>query len=353
MTEKPRNAEALAALLRGQDTASADDLARLERGVVAQVRAGRAPAGSTGRPWIGIGVGLAAAAALALWMTRAEEPPPVARHDATPAPVSEVPALASLHTGSELASGEAMLGHAQLGVIEGSLVHVDDDAISHAAVTLARGEVHVAFHPVHRGEEHLAIVTDVARIEVVGTEFVVTRGETSTRVVVTEGVVRVTELRTGEAHDVRPGESIEVPFGVAPDATAPARTEAPAPSEHRPSVPSLAVARAAAEAGDTSLLEDVAAHGSRSDRIAALEDLEEGYGTHDPEGRRRALEALMALDPHGEHGLTALYLHARSFAGEGEASELARYLAELPEGSFAAQARQRACALDESRCAVP
>lgn len=350
MTEKPTSADALAAALRAEESASAADLARIERGLVREVQARKGRARRAPLSVVGIGVALAAAAALALWISRGSSPAPVARHEATPPATT---ALASLHTGDDLGAGEAMLGHAQLGVTEGSLVHVDDDALAHAAITLARGEVHIAFHPVHRGEEHFAILTDLARVEIVGTELVVTRSAQSTRVAVIEGVVRVTELRTGEAHDVRRGESIEVPFVDAPTSTVVAPPVTAPAATHRPSVPTLDAARTAAEAGDRSLLEDVASHGARADRIAALEELEEGYGTHDPEGRRRALEALMALDPHGEHGLTALYLHARSFGGADETSELARYLDELPEGSFAGQARQRLCALDASRCAAP
>ncbi len=350
MTEKPRSAEALAAMMQGE-AAPAEDLARIERSLLAEVKARRASPARSPLPLVGLGVGLAAAAALALWMTRGADEVPVATHESAPAPATT--ALASLRAGSELSTDAAMLGHARLTVGAGSLVHVDDDAIEHAAITLARGEVHIAFHPVHRGEEHFAILTDVARVEIVGTELVVIRGEASTRVEVTEGVVRVTDLRSGAAQDVRVGESVEVPVARA-EAALPERTpEATSRPERRPSAPTLAAARAAAESGDRSLLEEVAAQGSPSERIAALEDLEEGYGTHDPEGRRRALEALMALDPHGEHGLTALYLHARSFAGADEAAELGRYLEELPDGSFAGQARQRLCALDATRCGAP
>ena len=62
-------------------------------------------------------------------------------------------------------------------------------------IKLDLGRVDVAFHPRHRGAEHLTIDTPSARVEVVGTEFTVeldAAGATTVRV--TEGVVRVVPL---------------------------------------------------------------------------------------------------------------------------------------------------------------
>jgi len=73
-------------------------------------------------------------------------------------------------------------------------------------IKLDLGRVDVAFHPQHRGAEHLTIDTPSARVEVVGTEFTVefdAAGATTVRV--TEGVVRVVPLDGSAPQLVRAG----------------------------------------------------------------------------------------------------------------------------------------------------
>jgi TolA-binding protein len=84
-------------------------------------------------------------------------------------------------------------------------------------VRLERGAVDVAFHPAERGREHLVVETDSARVEVVGTEFIVElepRG--GTRVEVRQGLVRVTPRGTGVVRLVGAGEETLVEREVAP-----------------------------------------------------------------------------------------------------------------------------------------
>lgn len=360
MTTTPRNAEALARALR-EPTASDDDLARIEQGLVRGLEARRAAPSAAPRFVLGA-LGLAAIAAAVLFVGLHRSPPPTIAGG--PPPVAPAPSLplpppsATLAPGDELASGAARLGHATLSVDEGSLLHVDDDALAHAVVTLARGRVHVAFHPVHRGEEHLAVVTDLARIEVVGTEFVVTRSEAGTDVAVEEGVVQVTVLAGGEVQELRAGDVVSVPHAlpsVAPPSSPAPIVHAPAPSAIVVALPSLDEAVRAADAGDRAPLERLATEGSRSERLGALFELESAAArAHDRAAQREALERTIALDPTGEDGARALYEHALLATDAATtAAELARYLDGFPDGAFAAQARQRLCATDPSRCVAP
>jgi|GEM_PF-2039457 len=78
-------------------------------------------------------------------------------------------------------------------------------------IRLDLGRVDVAFHPQHRGAEHLTIDTPSARVEVVGTEFTVeldAAGATTVRV--TEGVVRVVPLDGSAPQLVRAGARTRV-----------------------------------------------------------------------------------------------------------------------------------------------
>lgn len=83
-------------------------------------------------------------------------------------------------------------------------------------IALETGRVDVAFHPLHRGAEHLTIETPSARVEVVGTEFTVeldAAGATTVRV--SEGIVRVVPLDGSATRLVRAGTQTRVPVSLA------------------------------------------------------------------------------------------------------------------------------------------
>jgi hypothetical protein len=355
----PANADALAEMLRANETASSEDLARIEAGLSRAMRQRRA-APSTSPRFIVFGVGLAASAVAIFWMTRRPSEAPVVAEPAreervVPAPTPQ-PAIPALATGSSLALGEGQLRNARLSVGADSSLEVLDDTSAHAVVRLASGSVHVAFHPAHRGEEHLAIVTDVARVEVVGTEFDVTREPFgATHVSVTEGVVRVITLATREAHELRRGESLDVATATT-TATATASATATATATAPPRLPSLDDAIAAADEGDTSALEAIAIRGDRASRLTALETLGDLHNHADEAAALTDYDRILAIDPTGERGATALHeraqLHERRHDTEA-ASDYALYLSSFPDGAFAAQARQHLCALDPARCTEP
>lgn len=101
------------------------------------------------------------------------------------------------------------LGHVTAELSDGAQVEVRSLDPSDVRLVLEVGTGSFAFHPTHRGEEHLRVVTPSADVEVVGTVFTVEVGTAGTRVAVREGTVRVVP-RTGEASLVHAGEQLEV-----------------------------------------------------------------------------------------------------------------------------------------------
>ena len=343
----PEDADALAGSLR-QATASDEALARMEMRLTRALRDRRtAPKPVARLVWLG--ASLAVAALASFWLTRAEPAPQVAFVPRAAPIVEPAPRVALLHTG-ESVEGEGQLGNAHLVLVAGAHARVEDDALAHAVVALADGAVRVAFHPEHRGLEHLAIRTDVARVEVVGTEFVVARrADGTTHVAVSEGVVRVVTLATGEAHDVARGEELEVlpPAPIAEAATPTRRVDAP---------PTLDQAIARADRGDLTALERIADRGDRAARLQALGELSDRHDLTDPDAAMIDYARILALDPTGADGATALFARARlreRLHDGAAATDYARYVDEFPHGSLAHQASQRLCTLDPSRCSEP
>ena len=154
---QPKSSDELAAALR-EPTASPDDLLRIERGLARKLR--ERSAGSPARRLVPVGLLLAtlAAAVLSWWARPLDGPAPV------PVATLDAARVGQVIEGPE--PTEAQLGNARLAVGAGSSIHVDAIDIAGASVTLTRGEVHVAFHPQHRGEEHLAVLTAAARVDV-------------------------------------------------------------------------------------------------------------------------------------------------------------------------------------------
>jgi hypothetical protein len=285
------------------------------------------------------------------------------------------------------------LGHATLSWRRGARGQVIGEALHDASVRLDQGELFVDFQPLRRGAEHLAIDTPSARVEVVGTAFLVrVAADGATRVEVTHGVVEVLARATSVRRRVTAGTSIDVGAVVAassqraPEAVV-ARASEPMPAANpaappvaqapraaspdtynsiatvadaRPAastLPSLESALAALDAGDAAPCERLAGNGARAVRLDALEALAD---RHERRGAAEAAAAayakILALDPRGARGATALFARAslrERTAQPGAADDFARYLAEHPRGALAAQARTHLCALDPARCPAP
>jgi hypothetical protein len=303
-----------------------------------------------------------------------------------------------LRAGMALGGARAMrgvLGHATLEAVAGTRARVLTDDVRDASVRLDLGELRVVFDPLRRGEEHLAIDTPSARVEVVGTAFFVrVTADGATRVEVTHGIVEVLARATGVRRRLAAGASLDVGARVvaAPRASnaVAARADSPAheaetrvdsaanPANPEPRIPtdtddriatsrearpspdarpSLAAALVALEAGDTAPCEQLAASGPRALRLDALEALAD---RHEQRGSVAPAEAayakILALDPRGARGATALFARAslRERTGtSGAADDFARYLTEHPRGALAAQARAHLCALEPARCPSP
>jgi hypothetical protein len=381
-------AERVAARLRGEANDPAA-LARDEVRFVAAIAARRAAPARVA--WLGAGVVAAVALVVAAvaGLDAGEEHGPRAAKSATLF-------RAGLAIGGR-APVRGRLGHATLELAEHARARVLSDTLEGACVRLERGEVRVVFEPLRRGEEHLAIDTPSARVEVVGTAFLVRVGaDGATRVEVSHGVVEVLARASGVRQRLTAGASLEVPatphqaaanppvvappvsapvterpatsaaqalVPTAPAATEPAISPANTPtsraavSDPSPSsvIPSIDAALAALDTGDEAPCLAIAARGPRASRLDALEALA------DHRERRGAVAAaedayarLLVLDPRGARGATARFARAslrERVGAPGAADDFARYLADHPRGALAAQARAHLCALDPARCA--
>jgi hypothetical protein len=381
-------ADQLAARLRAEsvDTAA---LARAELRFVEAVRAREAKKSSP-RMWLGVGI--AAACALAVAVVAGGPTSLFGTGDESRTVAGTVTPLRAgqVLDGREPVRGQ--LGHATLEWRRGARGRVVGEALNDASVRLDQGELFVDFRPLRRGEEHLAIDTPSARVEVVGTAFLVrVTADGATRVEVTHGVVEVLARATGVRRRVTAGTSIDVgavvaaasqrtpeavvarapsPMPAANPAVAPPVDDAPRVASPEPyntvatgsrpagnALPSLDAALAALDAGDDAPCERLAANGARAVRLDALEALAD---RHERRGAAEAAAAayakILALDPRGARGATALFARAslrERTAQPGAADDFARYLAEHPRGALAAQARTHLCALDPARCPAP
>ena len=160
-------------------------------------------------------------------------------------------------------------------------VRFDADAV-HVAVE--RGAIEVEFHPQRRGEQSLLVSTPAARVEVVGTVFRVEVDDEATTVRVTEGVVRVTPTRGGEARMVRAGEATRVSVEPEPEEVEQRAQELVVPSETLPPTTTAQTRRAAGpREAAPSAMETSAADAIEGEAEAtALETIETAEGIDAP-----------------------------------------------------------------------
>ena len=232
-----------------------DDLrrARLERRVIARARGGAsssqelapvAASGAEASRWrssrVALGaLALAAAAVIGFVVRGAMSPEPIEGPRFAIGSAFET-REGALSDGAriELASGEE--GRLEIGDVSAALrdegaMEVRSTDVDDVRLVLDRGTAELAFHPHHRGRQHLRIATPSADVEVVGTVFTVAVGAQGTTVSVREGTVRVTDRADGSSVLVQAGNAVTVPLVRTASAAEP-RGEA-APVERAPSAP--------------------------------------------------------------------------------------------------------------------
>jgi hypothetical protein len=316
----------------------------------------------------------------------------------------------SLNESQVLESGklghiEVDLGTARVHMERATRLRLDRLSPTELTLSLLEGRIDVDFHPVHKGEQRMAIESTAARVQVVGTRFAVqvdALGNTDVRV--REGVVEVVPRSGAETQRVAAGgetyvrvddgdeyeravrqaieQNVHSLDGDAPSAAGLAVD----PEADKPAVkPDMdfsdefeadlaAAAASAAVRGklvaarkQLRLGQHVAARARLRGivdspsaghyRIEALTLIAESYTAqgdvpHAAQAYQRAAEMAPA-DPAGHNARFALgrllerYAHDES----GAASAYRRYLERAPQGALAAQARQALCRLgDASYC---
>ena len=167
---------------------------------------------------------LAAAAAVLFVMSRGDDVQPAAANVAT---FEALDPGAPVRRGS-FAPGEVVettaaqrvrvrIDRSEVLVAPSTRVRFSEISAREVRLTVERGRVDVGFHPRHRGEQRMRVLTRTARVEVVGTVFRVVvdaRGETA--VSVSQGAVRVVDLRVTSATLVRAGSSTRIALAPAP-----------------------------------------------------------------------------------------------------------------------------------------
>jgi hypothetical protein len=122
----------------------------------------------------------------------------------------------TLVEGQTLASGShgevrVQIGATQIQMARASRLRFDRLTNRELRVELTAGEIHVAYHPVRRGEQQLSVETISARVLVVGTEFsVAVDAAGGTAVRVSEGVVRVMSRVGDDDHVLAAGDQTRV-----------------------------------------------------------------------------------------------------------------------------------------------
>jgi hypothetical protein len=372
-----KNSEALAEVLK-ESPPALDDLARarIEKKVLARTAA---PARSKSGYWIAGASACAVAAAALIWIALPREETvrgPTAEFEVHQSRASM--SRGTLEEGSTLETSatevaDIRVADSRVHIDEGSRVRIGTLSSAHFGIELEQGSVRVGFHPRERGEERMTVETARARVEVVGTEFIVRVDGDSTFVRVTEGVVRVVP-REGAARLVRAGEETVV-GGQAREERA---EVVPPPAIEEPVV--------RAEATDTVVDEDPRARlaqarrsfdrgqheealrilrtltrpptpaGVRVDAWMLSAEVHRATGAHqDAAGAydRAARAGRGTLD--GENAIFELarlqerQLHDR----DGARASYERYLSEAPEGANATTVRRELCRLGASEHCGP
>lgn len=238
-----------------------------------------------------------------------------------------------LSEGQMLESGKH--GHIEVGLAQSRVDISPDSRVrferlsrEELRLSLLTGRVEVAFHPEHKGKEHMSIETRAARVLVVGTRFNVEADNSgNTLVSVTEGVVQVVPRRGGEPRFLHPGEQLRVP-AEAQDDRARALREA---IERRLANPNAATAEDVADSAEgasaadavaeTATVEHEPKHGAASDELAPEQRLESArklllQGKH-AAARERLLKLAHSTLPTGDR-VEALMLMAESFTAQGQ-----------------------------------
>jgi hypothetical protein len=270
---------------------------------------------------------------------------------------------------------------------------------SELVLSMQKGKVDVDFHPVHKGEQRMAIESLAARVQVVGTRFSVqvdALGNTDVRV--TEGVVEVVPRSGAEVRRVAAGEEtyVRVDDGdeyeravrnaIAQNVDSladPAPAGEPAAAMPKPDMDFSAEADIELPTGDSgsgaaarklsvarrqlrlghhvqarARLRDVAESSApMALRLEALTLTAESYTAQgDIERAAQAYEHAAELAPTNPAGHNARFALGRlleryAHDGAGAASAYRRYLERAPQGALSAQARQALCRLgDASYC---
>lgn len=374
---EPTSAKSVADALRNE-TPELDDIARarMERELLTAVRAGkRSYRGSPSRAFaLGVAVTLAAAAVF-VWLRSNQSPVDdavalsfVSTRNGATVERGEIRQGGSVHTQTNETTA-IRIRESEFTLAENSELQFEHVAVNRIAMALTSGTLSVAFHPRHRGEEHLSIQTPNARVEVIGTVFTVSLEPSgATRVRVQEGVVRVTESGH-ESALVRGGNEIRVggvAVAVAPVAR-PASTETPAPSVETPA-PAPETPHAPAPAGESaaSRLARVEAMVSEGRVAEAHAELERMHSAPAPRAVTANVWNLLGdLDQGSRHYELAAteYAHAAELGANDAYWSLARvrdrylhdpsgaipayesYLRVAPHGAEASLARARLCEL--------
>lgn len=288
------------------------------------------------------------------------------------------------------------LPSARLHLMRGTRVRFDRTTGPELTVSLLKGRLEVDFHPARKGEQRMAVESAAARVQVVGTRFVLDVDALgNTDVSVSEGVVEVLprsggELRrlgAGERTHVRADEGDESERKVRDEIEAKLRSLGDAPegadgdAVFRPDMdfslegellepgaagpkPSRAIARkleaarkllrqgrhGAARARLRGLAESSVAVRFR---VEALTLIAESYTSQGDVPKAaaayRRADEISPADASGHNARFALARLLERHARDEHAAANAyrRYLERAPRGALAAQARQALCRLDE------
>ncbi len=290
---------------------------------------------------------------------------------------------------------EVELEGARLHMSRATRLRIDRVGGPELTLSLLKGRLEVDFHPERKGEQRMAVESAAARVQVVGTRFVLDVDALgNTDVTVSEGVVEViprsggavrrvasgehTHVRAdeGDAYERKVRDAIEQNLrsldAAAPDPLAGADFQADMDFSLEEQLdspgagpkPSRAVARKLEgarrllrqgqhKAARTRLRGLAGSHVPVRFRVEALTLIAESYTSQgDVPNAARAYRRADELSPRESAGHNARFALARLLERHAHderaaAAAYRRYLERAPRGALAAQARQALCRLDE------